>query len=221
MDTNQPWMTVVGVAADIKLMGPGDPMGEGMEFYQPFVPAGRNGFFALVVRSAGNQASVLRMVKQRVWELDAKLPVVEAATMTERIGETIARPRFFLNLALAFAVTAALLGAIGVYGVSAYWLSRRKRELAIRVALGASPEQVMAMVLGRGVRIAAAGCAAGLVLALWGSRAIESMLFQTDARDPATLLSVTVAMGLLALLACALPARAASRVDPMSVLRAE
>lgn len=221
MDTKQPWWNVVGVAGDVKQMGPSDPIGEGMEFYLSFAPAGRNNFFALVIRSRANPAADLQIAKQRVWELDAKQPIVEAATMAERIGDSIAGPRFFLSLALAFAITAGLLAAIGVYGVSAYWVSRRRRELAIRVALGASREQVMAMVVTRSLRLATVGCVAGLVLAFWGARALESMLFETDARDPATLIAVTAALGLMAVVASTLPAVKASRVDPMSVLRAE
>ncbi|MSO35873.1 MAG: FtsX-like permease family protein [Acidobacteria bacterium] len=161
------------------------------------------------------------MVKRRVWELDSKQPVLATATMAERLGEAVAGPRFFLTLASAFTVTAGLLAAIGVYGVSAYWVSRRRRELAIRVAVGASRAQVMAMVITRGMRLATIGCLAGLGLAFWGAKAIESMLFQTDARHPVTFPAVTAALGLLALVASTMPALRASRVDPMTVLRAE
>ncbi len=141
--------------------------------------------------------------------------------MEERIGTAIAAPRFFLSLAGAFAVTAGVLAAIGVYGVSAYWVARRRREIAIRVALGASRQQILSMVVARSVKLAAIGCAAGLGGALWGAHAIESMLFQTSPWDPATFLGVTVVLGLVALLASSWPALNASHVDPMSVLRAE
>lgn len=221
LDVKLPWWTVAGVAADVKSMGPSDPMGEGMEFYQPFSLTGRNNFFGLIVRSAGNQSADLQMVRQWVWELDARQPIVRASSMAERIGESIAGPRFFLTRASAFAVTAALLAAIGVYGVSGYWVSRRRRELAIRVALGASRQQVMSMVVARGLRQAAIGCATDLGLAMWSAQAIESMLFQTNARDPLTLIGVSLLLAVLAVIACTLPAVKASRMDPMSVLRAE
>lgn len=217
----QPWSTVVGVVADVKQMGPSDAMGEGMEFYQPFRPADRTNFFALVVRSTGIPGVDQHMVKQRVWELDPRQPVLGVETMAERLGAAVAGPRFFLGLASAFAVTAGLLAAIGVYGVTAYWVSRRRRELAIRVAVGASRGQVMAMVMARSIRLATIGCVAGLGLAFWSAKLIESMLFQVDARDPMTFLAVTAALGLLALVATTVPALKASRVDPMSVLRAE
>ncbi len=221
LDPDAAWWTVVGVAADVKSMGPSDPMGEGMEFYRPFASDTRNNFFALVVRVPGDPAAMLPMLKQRVWELDPKQPVYEAETMSQRMSEAVMRPRFFMNLASAFAVTATLLAAIGVYGVAAYWVSRRRRELAIRVALGATRWQLMSMVVGRCARLAAVGCATGLGLALWGARAIESMLFQVSARDPLTFVVVTALLGVLALLAVTGPALNASRVDPMSVLRAE
>ena len=217
----QPWSTVIGVVADVKQMGPADAMGEGMEFYQPFTPTGRTNFFALVVRSKANPEVDQRMIKQQVWRLDPKQPVLKVATMAERLGDAVAGPRFFLSLASAFAITASLLAAIGVYGVSAYWVSRRRRELAIRIALGASRDQVMTMVVARSLKLALLGCLVGLGLAWWGAKAIESMLFQVDARDPVTLIGVAVSLGLLALIASALPALKASRVDPMSVLRAE
>lgn len=221
MDAKQPWWNVAGVVADVKQMGPSDPMGEGMELYLPFLPAGSNNFFSLIVRSNGSQTADLQMVKQRLWELDPRQPIVESSTMAARIGESIAGPRFYVTLASAFAVTAALLAAIGVYGVSAYWVSRRRRELAIRVALGASRDQVMTMVIGRSARLAAIGCVIGLGLAFWGSKAIESMLFRVDARDPLTFVAVTAILGMLALAASSVPALKASRVDPMTVLRAE
>jgi putative ABC transport system permease protein len=221
VDADQPWWTVIGVAGDVKAMGPSDPMGEGMEFYRPLADTARGGFFAMVVRGPGDAERMLPALKQRVWELDPKQPIVDAETMATRIDEAVVRPQFFMRLALAFAVTATLLGAVGVYGVAAYWVSRRNRELAIRVALGASRAQVVNMVMTRSVRLAAAGCVAGLGLAFWGARAIESMLFQVDANDPVTLVTVTVMLGLLALIASTLPAVKASRVDPMSVLRAE
>jgi len=216
-----PWWTVVGVVSDVKAMGPSDPMGDGMEIYRPLQRTERNRFFAMVVRGPADPAVILPLLKQRVWEMDPRQPISDSETMAGRMGEAVVRPQFFLRLAVAFAATAALLAAVGVYGVAAYWVSRRNRELAIRVALGASRAQVINMVMARSVRLASVGCLGGLGLAWWGARAIESMLFQIDARDPVTLIAVTVALGLLTLVASALPALKASRVDPMSVLRAE
>jgi len=220
-DTDRPWQTVIGVAADVKQMGPSDPMGEGMEFYQLIPRDTRNAFFALIVRTSGDRNAALATARQFVWEIDPKLPIVETATMEARIGEAIARPRFYLTLSSAFAITGALLAAIGVYGISAYWVSRRRREIAIRIALGASSEKVMALVLSRSLKLAIAGTIAGLALAIAGTRLIESMLFQVSGRDPMTLGLVTLLLGALVIVGCLGPALRASRVDPMTTLRAE
>jgi len=178
-------------------------------------------FYALVIRTAGDRPSVLKAVRERVWEIDPKLPIVEAATMNERIGESIASPRFYLALSSAFALTGALLAAIGVYGISAYWVSRRKRELAIRVAVGATRDRLIRMVVGRGVRLAVIGALAGLAVAVAGARAIESMLFQVSSRDPLTLIGVTALLVALVVVGCIGPAFRAAGVDPMSTLRSE
>ena len=221
LSEKRPWVTITGVAADVKQMGPSDPMGDGMEFYQPLSATARNSFYALVVRSAGDRDRLLQLARQAVWEVDPKLPIVETATMEARIGEAIARPRFYLALSSAFALTGVLLAAIGVYGVSAYWVSRRRRELAIRMALGASREALIRMVVGRSLRLAAVGALAGLAVAIAGARAIEAMLFQIDSRDPATLVIVTTVLVALVIVGCIFPAFKAARVDPMTTLRAE
>jgi predicted permease len=220
LNPNRPWQTVIGVAGDVKQMGPSDPMGEGMEFYQKIPRDGRNSFFALVMRSS-EPGTLLQSARQAVWEIDARLPVVEAATMEERIADSIARPRFFLMLSSAFAMTGAVLAAIGVYGVAAYWVSRRRRELAVRLALGASTQSLMGLVLRRSVRLVIVGSAVGLALVVAGTGFIESMLFQTSGRDPLTLAAVTLILGGIAVLACVGPAFKAARVDPMTTLRAE
>jgi ABC-type antimicrobial peptide transport system permease subunit len=174
-----------------------------------------------VVRAPEQQAYVLQMIKQKLWELDPKLPIISASTMADRIGESIARPRFYLTLSSAFAVSGALLGAIGVYSVSAYWVTRRRREIAIRIALGASGQAVMQMVIRRSLQLAAVGAAAGIALAAGGTRLIESMLFETDGRDPLTLSGATVALAALVVIGCFVPAMKAARLDPMTTLRAE
>jgi predicted permease len=221
VNERQPWKTIVGVATDVKQLGPNESPGGGLEFYQAFAPATANSYFAFVVRAPAQHGAALQMVKQKIWELDSKLPIVSASTMQDRIGDSIARPRFYVALSSAFAITAALLAGIGVYGVSAYWVSRRRRELAIRVALGASTESVMRMVVARSLRLAVIGALTGLALAFATTRVIESMLFETSGRDPMTLAGVTVLLGALVVIGCMLPAIRAARVDPMTTLRAE
>ena len=141
--------------------------------------------------------------------------------MPQRLRESIAGQRFFLMLSSAFAIAGTLLGAIGVYGVAAYWVTRRRREIAIRVALGASRPDVMRMVIGRSLKLGAIGAVAGLALAIMATRLIESILFGITGRDPVTLSSVTIMLAVLVVLGCLLPALKASRIDPMATLRAE
>jgi len=221
LSEKQPWTTVIGVVAEVKLLGPNEPKGDSMEFYQPFSPTTRNTYFSFVVRAPAQHGAALQLVRQKVWELDAKVPIVSASTMPDRLADSIARPRFYLTLSSAFAITGALMAAVGVYGISVYWVSRRKHELAIRIAIGASREKVMRMVLVRGLRLAAIGTIAGLAMAIGGTRLIESMLFQTSGRDPATLIAVTVLLAVLVLVGSVVPAMRAARVDPMTTLRAE
>jgi ABC-type antimicrobial peptide transport system permease subunit len=210
----------VGVAADVRQSGPDEALGK-MEYYRSFVTTKPFLYFSFVVRAPGDPRAAVQLVKQKVWELDPKLPISTASTMAERLGESIARPRFYLTLSSAFAAMGALLGGIGVYGVAAYWVTRRRREIAIRVALGASRQTVTWMVIVRGLKLAAFGAVAGIALATAGTKLIESMLFGITGRDPATLTGVTVLLTVLVVLGCLGPALKAARVDPMTTLRAE
>jgi ABC-type antimicrobial peptide transport system permease subunit len=149
------------------------------------------------------------------------MPVIEAVSVREQVGEAISRPRFVLTLSGAFTICAVLIAAVGVYGVSAYWVTRRRRELAIRMAMGASPDRVVMSVLARSLRLAAIGATAGLSIALGGAQIMKSLLFAVDPRDPITFAGVTILLAVIAVVACVGPALKASRVDPMTTLRAE
>ncbi len=128
-NTTQPWTTVVGVARDIKSRGPADAVGEGTEVYYPFGPSADPRFLSVIVAAGDRQASSIDTVRRIIWEQDPKLPIIDAGTMTDRVGESVARPRFVLILTAAFAVSAVILACVGVYGVSAYWVASRRRQL--------------------------------------------------------------------------------------------
>ena len=160
-------------------------------------------------------------LKKILWDIDPRMPVLSVEELSDTIRAAVGRERFILSLSGTFTIAAVLISAVGVYGVSAYWVARRRRELAIRLAIGASPRSVAQLVIGRAIKLAAVGALIGLAIALSGARVIRSMLFATDARDPVTFVAITLLLALIAIVAVLVPAVKASRVDPMTTLRAE
>ena len=142
--------------------------------------------------------------------------------MAEVFGESIARPRFLASLSGAFTIGAVLIAAVGVYGVSAYWVARRRRELAIRLAVGASPDRLILIVIARSLRLAAIGTIAGLVIAIAGAPCHDGIAVRDgSARSGDVRRRLPFCSASIAIIACAVPAFKASRVDPMTTLRAE
>jgi ABC-type antimicrobial peptide transport system permease subunit len=146
---------------------------------------------------------------------------VKASTMEATIGSASATPRFQTFLLVVFAGVALMLALAGVYGVMAYTVSQRIPELGVRIALGATPEDIRALVFGHGAKLAGAGLVIGLALALVSGRLLQGLLFGVTARDPLILAGVTIAVAVATLAACYIPVRRAVRVDPMVALRAE
>ncbi len=219
LDPSQPWWTVVGVAKDVKAVGPDDRMGEGMELYYPYGPESRSHFFTLIVRGAGDESAVIQQVKARLWSLDAGAPVIEATSMNARLVESVAEPRFYLRLCITFAAMAVLLAGVGVYGTAVYWVTRRRRVFGIQMALGATRQHVVGIVLRRSAWLAAVGSTVGVAMSLAASTVLRSLLFETDARDPGILVAVTALLAALVVVATLVPALRASVVDPATVLR--
>ncbi len=214
-------MTVVGVAGDVKQMGPFDLMGEGMELY-----SAASGPFGSGPDADGSDIGRRRhrrsgSIRDELKTLDPLLAIVEVSTMEQRLADSIARPRFLLRLAWVFAIVATLLAAVGVYGTTTYWVLQRQRELGVRMALGSTPAGLVRLVLGRGLRLTAWASAVGLGGSLLFGEVLQSMLFETAPNDPVVLASTVGALAVLVIAACAVPAIRASRVDAMSVLRAE
>ena len=217
------WLTVIGVAKDVKQGGVDQKTGTEIYFLAEQVAAAgfpeRN--MNVVVRSALPAASLRGVVDAAVRESDATLPIIRYRAMDEVFAESVSRPRLLANLLMAFAGLALLLAALGTYGILSYMVSERRREIGIRMALGAAQRSVVQMVMGQGIAIAGAGLVLGLAGALALNRVMASLLFGVQPTDPATFLVVSATIVTVAVIACFLPARRASRVDPMVVLRDE
>ncbi len=219
---HEPWLTVIGVANDVAPMSPDAPDAEPLDTYIPHQRSAPPFVFSLIVRTRGtNDAAVLRHVKAQLHRLDDRLPLLEARTMDQRYADWVARPRLFVGLATVFATLAVLLASVGVYGTAACWVARRRREIGLRIALGARPASIAALVLRRGLRLVLIGGAIGIASTLAGGRVLESLLFVTDARNPMVVAGVAALLASLVLIACYLPARRASRIDPSIALRGE
>jgi putative ABC transport system permease protein len=212
------WMTVVGVVADVA----NDGLGKTPEpaIYRPFAQAPAQSM-RVAVRGAADPAVLTAGLRAAVAGVDPDAPLSEVQTMEARVSASVAQPRFTAVLLLSFALVALALGAVGVYGVIAYAVSRRTREIGVRMALGAHGGDVLRMVVRQGAVLAAAGIAVGLVGAFAATRALRGMLYGIAPLDPATFVAVPLALAAVALLASYLPARRAARVDPMVALRSE
>jgi putative ABC transport system permease protein len=175
----------------------------------------------LVIRTYSDPKGVVGAVRNEVHQMDADQPLSNIATMEELMSNFMAQRRFSMFLLSTFAVLALLLAAIGVYGVMAYAVAQRTHEIGIRMALGAQHQDVLGMVLAEGLRLAVAGVAIGLAGATALSRVMESFLFGVGQRDALTFFGVAALLLATALLACYIPARRATAVDPMVALRYE
>jgi putative ABC transport system permease protein len=231
-DGGQPnWLTIVGVTAnasqndmvsnpfpEMYLAGLQVPafLGEGAD---PLIP--HMSYITLVVRAAGDSAHLTPAVQGVVRSIDKNLPISQLLSMDEAVAHATAQPRFEMLLLGLFGVVALVLAAVGIYGVMNYSVSRRTREIGIRMSLGASRADVLRMIVLQGAFQALAGTVVGLVGAMLLSKLMGQLLFGVKPTDPLTFMVVTAVLGLAALLATGVPARKAMRVEPMSALRSE
>jgi len=174
-----------------------------------------------VVRSAGNPVSVSSEVRDAIWSIDKDLPISRMRTMSQVRSASVAAQAFNVLLLGLFAGLALTLATVGLYGVTAYSVAQRTREIGIRVALGAQHQDVLSLVLRQGTTLALGGVAIGVVAALGLTRLMTGLLYGVPANDPLTFAGVTILLLLVALAASYVPARRAMRVDPMVALRYE
>jgi putative ABC transport system permease protein len=165
--------------------------------------------------------AVLSHVREAVRSLDPNLPIAEVRTLEQVTGDALSQARFTTLLLALFAAVAATLAAIGIYGVISLLVARRRREIGIRLALGARPSWILGMVLGRGMTLMALGLASGVLGALALTRVVASLLYGVTRLDPLTFVAVPVVLTTVAALACLIPARRAARVNPILALREE
>ena len=179
------------------------------------------GALSFVIRVAGEPAGLISAVRAAVAEVEPNQPIHNVMTMEQRLANTTTSRRLNTALLGSFAGVALLLAVVGIYGVMSYTVTQRRREIGVRMALGAQRSEVLGLIIHGGLRLTLLGVAIGLVGAFALTRYLSSLLYSVKATDPLTFLGTTLALTGVALLACWLPARRAARVDPMVALRTE
>ena len=219
-----PWFNIIGVVKDVKQGGLNSKTGTELYFLADQSPAlnraaPRN--MNIVVRSDLPFESLGPQIRRVVQSMDSTLPIVKLRTMEDVFGASVSRPRLLAQLLGIFAGLALLLAAIGTYGILAYTVTERKKEIGIHMALGATRGNVLGRILGQGMRLTGVGLVVGLVAAFGLTRLLQTQLFNVKPTDPATMAAVAGVISLVAFVACYIPANRATRVDPMVVLRDE
>ncbi len=216
------WCTIVGVVDDVKNAGLDRPAGT--ELYLPYrqpAGAGNSDMFVVMRSQGGDPRSLAGEVRQQMNEIDPSLPLADVRLMEDVLSRAQARPRFLTLLLTLFSAVALAIATVGIYGVVSYSVARRTKEFGLRMVLGAQTGDVMGLVMKQGAGMIAIGVAFGLVLALFFTRLMASLLFGVTPTDLATFASVTAVLFGVALAACYIPARRATRVDPIQTLRYE
>ena len=221
-DEQKTWYTIVGVAAEVKHSAL--DVEDGPTIYTSEAQKGEpwRRWGVLVVKSkSADTSGLVPLLRKQVWAIDPQLPIDEAVTMDEVMAASVAQRRFSMTLLGLFAGCALLLAIVGVYGVLSYLVTQRTGEIGIRMALGAQPRDVMTQIVGEGGKLAAAGIVLGVLGSLVSMQALGTLLFEVKPSDPLTLIITAAVLAVTAMLASYLPARRASRIDPMSALRCE
>ncbi|HKE55673.1 MAG TPA: FtsX-like permease family protein, partial [Pyrinomonadaceae bacterium] len=173
------------------------------------------------IRTSGDPLSIVGAVRQAVHEVDPDQPISNIASMSEVLGDEATQRRMGMILLSAFAVLAVILASLGIYGVLAYFVTQHRNEIGVRLALGATPGRILLLVLTKGIKLTGLGVVIGLAASFALTRLMTSLLFGVKPADPMTFVAVAGLLGLVAMLACWIPARRAAKTDPMVALRYE
>jgi len=209
---------IIGIINDVRDQNLRESPRPAMYFSQDQLPYGRR---FVVVHTAGDPSALTDAVRKEIWSIDKDQPIEFTGTMSQIVSDASAETHFYLAMLGAFAMVALVLTSIGVYGVTSYAVTQRTREIGIRMALGAQSTDVISVVIARGVVLTIVGVVAGLLGSFGLTRLMKGLLFGVTATDPLTFVAVAVAILLIGFLACYLPARRATKVDPMTALRCE
>jgi putative ABC transport system permease protein len=218
-----PWSTVVGVVDDVKNAGLDRPVGT--ELYLPYGQlenySGLTDMYVVLRAQSGESRNLVGAVRQRLNSMDSSLPLSDVRMMDDVMERAQSRPRFLTLLLALFSVTALMIATVGIYGVVSYSVARRTKEFGLRMVLGAQGKDVLGLVMKQGAGMVGIGLVVGLVVAFALTRLMVSVLFGVAPADVATFATVTAVLAAVALAACYVPARRATRVDPMETLRYE
>lgn len=215
------WMTIIGVAQDVKHSGLNQPVDPAV--YAPFSQSDEawRRWMTLTIRARGPSSGLVQEVKKQIWSVDSQIPMSEVHSMEELMGVSLAQQRFNMLLLGLFAALALVLAAVGIYGIMAYRVGQRMHEIGICIALGAQRRDVLLLVMGGGAKLAFFGISIGTAGAIALTRVMTSLLFEVKPTDPAIFAAVAILLAIVALAAGYIPARRATRVDPMVALRYE
>jgi putative ABC transport system permease protein len=218
------WRLVVGVAGNVKHYGLSNdakqaiyvPYLQAPEFYRGILPP-----MNLIVHCASQPQAMVNAVRREVAALDGNLPIYNVNTMDTVLSNSVAKTRLSVWLMGSFAVVGLILAAVGVYGVNSYYVTQRRHEIGVRMALGAQPRDVLRMVLGQGMLLSVVGLVVGITGTYLLVPVMSSLLWGVSTTDPITFVGISMLLIIVALIACYLPARRATKVDPMIALRYE
>jgi putative ABC transport system permease protein len=216
-----PWMTIVGIVGDVKHRGLTDETAA--EIFVPYLQPSSTDFFPreLVVRTASDPLRLVPTVRSEVWAVDKDQPISDIRLLSEVLSDSLSQRRFNMLLLSIFGMAGLLLAAVGVYGVLSHAVTQRTHEIGIRMALGAQRSNIVRLVVNHGLKLVLVGLAAGLGSALVLTRLLSTLLYGVTPTDPFILITVSLLLFCVALVACYIPARRATKVDPMVALRWE